>query len=144
MTYEGTIQEGEGSVWEDTSDEECDEPSSSVKDNKEMSFPRTKPKVVPRHSLLTEQMHGNDGGSAMQNVASSSSPESRRPRTPDGSRPTSPSSMRRNMISRETTRSLRKEMLRERRASSGQGMPRGSREIFGADFPDYPRKGRNP
>ncbi len=105
MTCEEAIQEGDESVWEDSSDKE------------EMSFPRTKPKLGPRQSLLTKQIHKNDGGSAMQNVASILDPESRRPRTPDGSRPTS--CMRRKIISRETTRSLRKAMLHKRDAFTG-------------------------
>jgi len=90
VTYEEAIEEGEGSEWE----EECDEPSGTVKSDEK--FPRTKPIVVPQHSLLTKLIHGNDEGSA-----SCSSPESRRPRTPNNFRASSPSSTRQKMVSKE-------------------------------------------
>lgn len=88
VTYEETIEEDEDCDWED-------EPSDTVEPNKETSFLRTKPKVVSQHSLLTEGIHENPGGSAMHNEASFSSPESRRPRIPNRSCAPSPCSIRR-------------------------------------------------
>jgi len=79
-------------------DEECDEPSGTVKSNEEIIFRRTKPEVVLRRSLLTELIRGNNGGSR---VASCSSPESRRPRSPNSSRASAPRSTQRQMISEE-------------------------------------------
>lgn len=146
MTYERIIEEGEGSEWEDTGDEECDEPSGTVKSNENKMFPRIKPKMVSRRSLLTELIHGNAGGSALQNVASCSSPESRRPRTPNGSRASSPSSTRRNMFSKEMTGFLRQELLRERRVTSALSRKilstnlSESRGDFDSGFPDYHQK----
>lgn len=133
------MEEGEGYEWEDTGDEECDEHSGTVKSSEEISFPRAKPKVVSRHSLLTERIHGKDGGSAMQNVASFSSPESRRPRTPNGSRALSPSSTRRKMVSREMTNTVRQALLRERRPRVT--LSNESREDLDAGFPVSPQKG---
>lgn len=147
MTYEGTIEEGEGSEWEETGDEECDEPSGTVKSDEKKTFPRTKPKAVSRRSLLTELIHGNDGGSALQNLASCSSPESRRPRTPNGSRASSPSSTRHKMFSREITGSLRQELFRERRVTSALNRKilsiklSESRGDFDAGLLDYHQKG---
>lgn len=128
MTYEEAIEEGE--EWEEMGDEECDEPSGTVKSDEKKPFPRTKPTVVSQHSLLTKLIHGNDEGSA-----SCSSPESRRPRTPNGSRASSPSSTRHKMLSKEITKSLRRELLWERRpwvtsASNGRILSSESRKDF--------------
>jgi len=100
VSYEEAIEESEDSEWDDTDDEK-------------ISYLRTKPSMVSRHSLLTEMIHGNDGGSAMHKAASFSSPESRRPRTSSDSRASSPSSTRLKMDSQESTNSLPEEVRRE-------------------------------
>lgn len=125
--YEGTIEEGEDCDWED-------EPSGT----EEISFLRTKSKVISRHSLITEGIHGNRGGSAMQNVASFSSPESRRPRTPNGSRASSPRSTRRKMFTWEMPGDLRQALTLDRRP--WVTLPDESREGFDAGFPIVPQE----
>ena len=147
MAYEGAIEKGEGSEWEETGDEERDEPSGTVKSYEKNTFPRTKPKAVSRRSLLTELIHGNDGGSALQNLASCSTPESRRPRTPSGSRASSPSSTRHKMFSREVPGFLQQELLWERRVTSALNKKilstklSESRGNFDAGHLDYHQKG---
>jgi len=132
VTYEGTIEESEGYEWKDTSDEECDEHSDTVKSSEEISFPRAKPKVISRHSLLIERIHEKDGRSTMQNVASFSSPESRRPQTSNDSRALSSSNTRRKMISQEMINTVRQALLWERQPRVT--LSNESREDIDANF----------
>ncbi len=111
MTYERIIKENEDFEWKKSGDEECDEPSDIVKFNEKKTFPRTEPKVVSRRSLLTKLIHGNDGKSSLQNIASCSSLESRRSRIPNDSRAFFSSNTRHEMMSKKMTKSLQRELL---------------------------------
>jgi len=67
--------------------------------NEEISFLRTKSKVVLRHSLLIKKIHESRRNSTMQNVASFSSLESCRSRTTNNSRAFSFRNTRRKIVS---------------------------------------------
>ena len=113
-----TPEEGEDSGWEKMdeaieSDEEREDGNKSGGPARfvEEMFQRvtSKPTLVSRRSLLITLIHENDRALALQNAASRSASAIHRLRAPNGS--ISLDSIRINMISKELTESLRKDLL---------------------------------
>ena len=105
----GTTEEWEewdgtgGAIKSDAEWEDSDNPGGPTSFN-ERIFQRValKPKLVSWHSMLTVQIH------------QAQNPESHQPHTPNSARPSSAHTTKRNMLRKELSESLRKDLFWER------------------------------